>query len=331
MTEVVESPESTAPVPTGPESSASGGTAAGVEVDGRTRHYGVFYGLEPLGSSPYGLVHGNCQAESVRIVLDGPDLATVRIPPVHELVAADLPHLERVLSRASVLVSQPISEDYRELPLGTAQVRSLLPSAARMVMIPVVRFAGLYPAQVTVRPPSDPGLNPPVVNYHNLFTLAEAAGLTDAEAESRLTPAQVLTIAQASTDELRRREAAHGTIVVSDLLAAPTFAQMRTMNHPGNAILLPLAARLREQLGLTPEATDPGRPLLSGVQAPRHPAVVQAFGLDVDPTTDWLVGGEAIPAAEVRTRQLAWYAERPDVVTAGLERYTRSLAVLGLS
>ena len=56
--------------------------------EGRRRHYGAFYGLEELPGTgrPRVLVHGNCQAEALRVALGTADaLDTVRVPPVHEL------------------------------------------------------------------------------------------------------------------------------------------------------------------------------------------------------------------------------------------------------
>lgn len=298
-------------------------------VDPRTRHYGVFYGLEPLETEcPIALVHGNCQAESLRIVLDGGGLASVRIPPVHELGAADLPHLARWLGRARLLVSQPVRDGYRGLPLGTAELARGLGAGARVVRVPVIRFAGLYPAHAIVRPPSDPSLVPPVVEYHDLRVLAEAAG---GAPSAPLTVAQVRAVAALSLRALRARETAHGTLTVSDLFAAPSFAQMRTLNHPGNAIWNAVADRVRVALGLPEHRGDPGRPLLDAIHAPREPAVVDAFGLGDAPTAHWCVDGSPITAGAVREAHLRWYRAHPDAVAAGLARHADALALLGLA
>ena len=301
--------------------------------DGRTRHYGVFYGLGGLDSEePVALVHGNCQAESLRQALDGGGLATVRMPPVHELEATDLPHLEAWLARASVLVSQPVRAGYRGLPVGAAQLASCLPEAAGVVRVPVIRFAGLYPAQAIVRSPTDPGLDPPVVAYHDLRVLAEAAARRTGAAVRRatLTPATVRTIAGQSVAELQRREAAHDTVIASDLFAAPSFAQMRTINHPGNEVFVALAARVRARLGLPEHVSALPGPLLDRVHAPREEVVIAAFGLDAEPVEDWRVDAAPVTVAAVRDAQLAFYARHPEVVDAGLTRHAATLALLGL-
>ncbi|MBL7261326.1 WcbI family polysaccharide biosynthesis putative acetyltransferase [Paractinoplanes lichenicola] len=302
---------------------------AASEPDPRTRHYGVFYGLdEPGGDGPVVLVVGNCQAESLRLMLDGGGLRTVRMPPVHELVAADLVHLARWLARTALLITQPIRDNYRGLPLGSAQLREPLGRGAKTLRVPVIRFAGLYPAHAIVRPPSDPSLAPPVVAYHDLRLLAEAAGL------SLRTPFDVpavRAIAEHSLEQLRTREAAHGTVVVSDLFARPSFGQMRTLNHPGNPIWTALAARVRAAAGLPEHTVDPGRPLLDSVHAPREAVVIEAWEIDEPERPHWVVAGEPVEAGAVREAHLEWYSRHPDAVQAGLARHADALRIAGLA
>lgn len=298
--------------------------------DGRTRHYGRFYGLEQETPGDddrrRGLVVGNCQAESLRLAL-GEELDLVRMPPVHEIVASDLPHLERWLGRSHVLITQPVRDDYHALPIGSGQLAAQLPAGARVVRIPVIRFAGLYPAHAIVRPPSDPSLTPPLVAYHDLRVLAEAAGLV---APAHVSPDAVRAIASESIDQLRRREQAHGTVTVSDLFARPRFEQMRTLNHPGNAIWSALAERVGDAVGLSHPVPPLTRELLTSVHAPREAVVVETWGLDDEPAQDWVVEGETVTAARVREEHLAWYARHPDAVSAGLARHATALATLGV-
>src|ERR1700712_1681044 len=98
----------------------------------RARHFGDFYGLRSAreeDSRPLWLVVGNCQAEALRLVLDGVHdrpSSTVRIPPVHELGHSDLGPLRDLLKRASALLCQPIRAGYRDLPVGTAELAAEL-------------------------------------------------------------------------------------------------------------------------------------------------------------------------------------------------------------
>lgn len=289
---------------------------------GRQRHYSSFFGA-PV---PHGLavVVGNCQAESLRIVIDGPDLPTVRIPPVHELEPDDLPRLDRLLASASLVITQPIRDDYRGLPVGTRQLAARLPAEARLVVVPAVRHRSLHPAQVVVRHPDKPIEDPPLVAYHDLRTIAEALG----HARPRLTAAVVAAIAQESTGELRMREERNGAVPISDVFDAPRFPLLRTINHPGNPVWSELARRVRDRAGLGDAVTDPGRELLSSVIAPRESVVIEAWGLDGEPDPHWYVDGRPVHDDEVRAAQLRWYSDNPDLLRLAADRHSSALAVV---
>ncbi|MCU1405433.1 MAG: peptide transporter ATPase [Glaciihabitans sp.] len=265
-------------------------------------------------------------------MLHGPDFFTVRIPPVHEITAEDMPHLERLLPRVTTLISQPIRDGYHGLPLGSSELAARLHPTGRTALVPVVRFAGLYPTQAIIRPPSDLSLVPPVVPYHDLRIVAEAAdrlaGVT--RSQPTLTREIVRRIGDMSVNELRKREQGATTVTVSDLFEAPTFSLMRTINHPGNAVWSAIAARLRGMLDLGDHSVDPGRELLNSIHAPREQAVVDAYNLDTAAVGEWLVGESTVSTAEVRDAHLRWYADNPEVVEAGITRHRAALDVLGL-
>ncbi|RUQ39467.1 hypothetical protein D8M15_12365, partial [Micrococcus sp. HSID17228] len=158
--------------------------------EGRRRHYGHFYGLEDLPEGDLLLVWGNCQGESYRRLLGGEpgtplhgaDLVSVRVPPAFEAQPDEVEHLERLLPRVKALVTQPIPHDYRGMPIGTDQLVARLPEDAAVVRIPVVYDVSRFPWQVTLRnwkfapgAAERPGEDPPVVPYHDLRVLAEAA------------------------------------------------------------------------------------------------------------------------------------------------------------
>lgn len=293
---------------------------------GRRRHYGAFYDGPPRG--PLAVVWGNCQAEALRVALaPGLPLTTVRVPPVHELTAADLPHVARLLSRTRLVLSQPVRADYRDLPIGTAQLRAHLPADARTVVWPVIRYRGLHPWTAIVRHPSDPAAVPPVVPYHDLRTLGAAAG----RSLGRPAAGAFRAVAERSVAELARRERACD-VGVSDVLRPLGLDAVHVLNHPANPVLLALAGRVRAHLGLRGEVADPGRELLGGIRAPLDPQVLDALGLDPDRARPhWLVHGTPVTEDDVRAPQLRWYADHPAWVPAGLERYAADLEVLGSS
>lgn len=331
-----------------PETAVPAGPASA--VDGRTRHYGQFYGLTeapvPADGRRIVVVYGNCQAEALRVLLAGSataDLFTVRIPPVFELTRTDLPHLEALLARVDVLLTQPIRDDYRDLPLGTAQVTTRLRAGAEVLRWPVVFDVGSLPFQAVVRDPDDPTREPPVVPYHDLRTLAGVATGSD-RWHTEIEPAAFRAVAAASRSELARRESAGCDLGVSDLLEQPAAGDFNTVNHPGNRILIELARRVQATLGQPVDATDPGRVLLGEVITPGDPQVLAALGVEGsavaeaaatsptadDPADDWQVQGRPVSQRIVRERQERFYREHPGLVAAGMEREHDRLVTLGL-
>jgi len=287
----------------------------GDAVIARRVHYAEFFGDAPAPDG-YGVVVGNCQAESLRLVIASEHLPAVRIPAVHELDADDASRLHALLAGASFLVSQPIRDDYRGLPLGTAQLRASLPSGARVVLVPAVRFAGLHPFQAVLRLPAFPE-DPPLVAYHDVRTVAEAAGLS---VPAHLPASAVRALADASVAELRRREALGLDVAASDLFSPVVEDLARTVNHPGNALFLPLGERIVEALGSPGRVVDPGRPILASVRAPLESWVVDAWNLDAAPRPEWIVAGETVSADAVRRAHLAYYAKRPALLAAVVDR-----------
>jgi hypothetical protein len=298
-------------------------------VTGRQQHYAHFHGLLPLerDDRPLVLVHGNCQAESLRVLLAGDGntpVRTVRVPPVHELTAQDLPRLQHVLDATDVVVSQPVRDGYRDLPLGTAELLARAPRRPRLVVVPVLRWAALHPFQVIVRSPE--AGEPPVVPYHDLRTLTVAAGRP--ELPEVPSPRAVRAVRDLSARELRSRGDRHDALPVVDLFEAAGAGATQTVNHPGNVVLRGLAGRVLAALGLPADVPDPGRTLLDSVHAPVLPAVLAALGTPGPGRTDWLVHGRPTGDAEVRAAQLRWYAEHPGVAEAGLARHAEAAAEL---
>ena len=278
---------------------------------------------------------GNCQAEALRLVLDGvPDrpFSTVRMPPVHELEQADMRPLHDLLAKAAVLSCQPIRDGYRDLPLGTAELAAHLPPTARVIRWPVIRYAGLHPFQAIVRRPSDRSVVPPVVPYHDLRTVVAARrGLSvDEEWDVDVADAGFVAVAEASQAELARREALQCDVAVSDVLGRSGAEAAHTINHPGNGILTELGRRVLAAGGVTATVPTPARTLLGSVIAPLESRVLRARGIDAPGRTDWSFEGTTISPADVHRAQLQWYADNPDFVELAIARHARTLDLLGL-
>ncbi|WP_045821636.1 WcbI family polysaccharide biosynthesis putative acetyltransferase [Williamsia herbipolensis] len=301
------------------------------EHDPRTIHYGDFYGVSqapgPEDPRPLWVVWGNCQAEALRVLLDtvaDRAFVTCRVPPVHELTGDDIPHVQALLARARVVLSQPVRSGYRDLPIGTDDLTRWLPTDAVRLRWPVIRYGGLYPFQVIVRDPAAPSVSPPVVPYHDLRTLF---GRDDVE----VTPEQIRTAARWSVEQLAAREARHCDVGVSDTLLGLGAAAAHTVNHPGNPVLATVATRLLSAAGHPGTPGDPGRTLLGGVRSPLEERVIEALGLDAAPRETWTVEGRSVTSAHVHAEQAAFYAEHLTYIESARTRYAELLEILGMA
>ena len=299
---------------------------------GRREHYGEFYGLHTPDRPdlPLLVVYGNCQAEATRVLLDGAAdgrWRTLRMPPVHELEADDLPHLQRVLADTSYLVAQPVADGYRDLPLGTGEIAGLLPERASIARFPSVYWAALFPTQVIVRVP-DAG-DPPVVPYHDLRVLVAAAN--HAAASFDPVPADaVRAVRDDSLAQLRSRQEHHDTIDAATILEHAGADTTWVVNHPHNHVLMQESRAILDRLGLTGDVVDPGRVLLGELRTPVYAATLEALGADGTPTTSWQIRGEEVSEQEVADEQLRWYAEHPEAIGIGLDRHADLVRTLQL-
>ena len=73
------------------------------------------------------------------------------------------------------------------------------------------------------------------------------------------------------------------------------------------------------------------RVLLGGVRAPLEAVVVEALDLDAEPTEDWTVAGQTVPAEQLRQTHLDWYTQNPQAVEVGMRKYADQLRLLGLT
>lgn len=301
---------------------------------------GPLHTLGPVSTPdlPTVMVIGNCQADVYRDLLrTSAEVRVVDVRPVYEMTADDLPGLETDLARTDVLIVQPVRDDYRDLPLGHRQLAARLPASATVVLTPVLRYAGLHPYQVLVRPPHDRSLVPPIAPYHDLRAIVAAATGDRSVLDAAPTPEQARASATESVEALRVREQAHGTLVASDLLeGAPRW---HTINHPDRHTLATVFDRIIERLpgGLL---TDPprigDREPLGGTRAPVESTVARALGVETGDVAggarsgEWLVDGVPVPSREIIDAHLDWYAATPGVVEEGLRRHAARIEMLGL-
>ncbi|KAA9393880.1 hypothetical protein FCK90_09425 [Kocuria coralli] len=331
-----------------------------MEERARRHHYRDFYAFRTGRGHPTGhnlsgggaatdlpllVVIGNCQAESLRVLLEcSAAVRSIRVPPVFEWTNEDVAVAHRLLRRVDVLIVQPIRNDYRSLACGTEQLEALLAPGATSIRGPVLRFAGLHPFQVIARDPVNPSCDPPLVPYHDLRALVAAhrGQLRREEGpdfsgidESSVDLLALRAAAKESVDQLRYRETAHGTIRMTDVLER--YPHWHTINHPDNSTLTILVERVLETFLGGSRAGSPGRELLRSIEAPVQSELARRLDVTLRPdaTDQWRLGygpdARCIPHSEVVDAHLDYYRHRPELVSSAMRRYKERIELLGLA
>jgi hypothetical protein len=290
---------------------------------------------QPGKRRPPVVVWGNCQAAPLAALITGPlaehgwDVQAV--PPVFEVDAAGLAEVQDLLSRAALLVTQRIRDEYSIPGCGSDQLTALLPPTARVITIPVTYDTSAFPYQVNAHAGDGTRVDAPLTDYHDLRAIVAAERGLDVEDAVAWWPAPtadaVRSNAEASRAELGRREA-ELDVTVSDLLVDPV---MFTLSHPANVVLAEVARRILRVLDLPADVVVPERQFLGDRRAPVEESVVNALGWDEEARRDgWQVLGRAVDQHELLTAQLAFYADGPDIVADARVRFAARLELLGL-
>ena len=131
-----------------------------------------------------------------------------------------------------------------------------------------------------------------------------------------------------SIEQMRIRERAYGTVVVSDYLE--TTPVWHTINHPNNATLAHMAQQILAALGSTAQPQMPDYEMLGGLQGPVDKQAALALGVEVhrDEWTDRTLG--VIDQQLITAGHFDYYRSRPDVVAHGLKRHAERVENLGL-
>jgi Polysaccharide biosynthesis enzyme WcbI len=292
---------------------------------------------------PLCLVYGNCQAEPIRALLAGSSVFAesydaVRVPAVHEIGRSHVARLQRVLRAASVVVAQPIKDGYRGLPLGTEEIVALAPRSCTVIRFQALHYDALYPFQFNLRGEHLLDISAPLTAYHDLRALCAAAkGLTVDAGVSWVreyipATAELRAAAEQAEALIRERErmtdiSIAGSIVSPPRAHTPSFF---TVNHPSRFVLQRTARAIHDILGLDwrgdTSDSEGAREPLGKYRTPVERPIVDALGLDCEPTSDWIIKGRRVSAAHVARRHISWYRRRPDLVRAALGTHAERIA-----
>lgn len=286
------------------------------------------------------VVWGNCQAGPIAELLTRPlaqhGLRVIAVPPVYLIDEAGLRRAEQAVADAALLLSQPVTNNYRLPGCGTQQLASHLGPRGALVTFPVMLHVGAYPYQVRAHGADGERVDAPLTDYHDLRAVVAAErGMTLAEAlnwwpEPGTTAVQA--VAAQSLARLQAREV-DTDVAVSHLADAPS--SLWTMTHPSNQALAAVAEALLKAISVTADLTAavsaPHREYLGARRAPLEEAVVRGrewpAGI-VRP--EWVIDGQPLALPALLRRQLAFYRLRPDVIADCRTRHAKRLATLQL-
>jgi hypothetical protein len=269
------------------------------------------------------VVWGNCQAPALAGLLRAPlaahGLVVLDVPPVFEVDDAGLQRIRTALRTAAVLVTQPVSDEYRTPGCGSQQLAAVLPDHGRLVTMASAYHVGPFPYLVNAHDAAGRRVDAPLTDYHDLRTVAQALD----RSLPPLTAAGVRALDAASRSELRRREAG---LDVGVSAAATAPGAMHVFNHPAAATLCSVAAAVLQQLGVPAAVLTPDREPLGAIRAPIDAVTADALGWPR--RARWSVGGHDLDPAAVTAAHLELYRQRPDVAADAWNRHQERLRLL---
>lgn len=287
-------------------------------------------GLLDDDTRPLWLIYGGPQAWALQVLLStAPDRPYRAVPmsPDCWVPIGSVPYVAHWLTIEAVVLILPRSAPApsRVVPPGLVSGRL---AGIRTVTCSEVTFAGLHPFQV-LPPPTSPE-DPPLVPYHDLRTVAVAAGLADHSRDSAHPSAQLVQQAASWSLAYQRMREEGCEVTVLDRIRHWGGRAMHAVDRPNNDLLADLACRIQRALGVPAEVHPPTEELLGDVRAPLEPLVVDALGLGDPPRDGWLVRGHGYSTEEVEAAQLPWYTAHPKVVRDILAREHVRMDLLGI-
>lgn len=221
---------------------------------------------------------GNCQAQPLAAALTraDPGIDVVTGVAVHEAEPDPEDRLLSEFAGSDVVLAQRVSDSYPTAYLRTRHLRAAL--GDRLVVWPNVYYRGYNPEYRYLRRDGR-HLEGPLGDYHLSWVVdGWLAGrpVADVVADLRSVDANAVfaDVPEESLADLRSREA-DVDVPISDHIEEWRWATRLcwTFNHPTQALLDELAARVLRRLGVKPVPSDPDTELLGRWRGPLNPWV----------------------------------------------------------
>jgi hypothetical protein len=279
---------------------------------------------------PTVIVYGNCQAGCIAGFLrKTPAFRDSKLIPrvkgVHELSSAELPQVYAAVRGADLLLTQPVSSNYRGVGFSSDHLISLLGPFARTIYYPSLYFGGYFPNLLYLRKPGGGLFTGPGGDYHDRNILdcfiarrtvqSSIAFLAD---ENCYDKSVLRRNTEATLDELRWRESTM-EIKIADYIA-DNLRDRRlfyVFNHPINEVMFQVCSQFSGLIGCRFSGVDLASVdnWLSAVAFPVHPAVHQALGLRFSYTGRFNASGKRdLPMADALELFFDYYNRTPEAV-----------------
>ncbi|MEI8249944.1 MAG: WcbI family polysaccharide biosynthesis putative acetyltransferase [Synechococcus sp. ELA057] len=285
---------------------------------------------------------GNGQAQPLMRGLQQalPRLQIHTCPAVHLASRDDVARLHYRLSTCDLLVMHHVQAGYRcAIGLDSATLRSLLPPAARSVVLPNLHYEGHHPWIGYAHGPDERlaalEQESPLGPYHDF--LAMLAAQEDLPLERLLDPACPAAVLERLRDqhdqsllELRSHEA-DCDLAISDWFASQHRHQavVHTVNHPTQLAVDQLLRRLLQHLQLPHQlGTDlfDAADQHGALSIPIHPWVRRALHLDAWAETWGQRQGIPLPIAQQLQQSIDFYRRHPWIAAANAHHPKLQLA-----
>ncbi|GAB49898.1 WcbI family polysaccharide biosynthesis putative acetyltransferase [Mobilicoccus pelagius] len=282
---------------------------------------------------PLWVIYGGPQADSLRRLLNSDPHApyiAVSSTSADALQAQNMPGFLRLLNHADAFICERLPRAYRGLPIGFEDLLPHLRPGIPVVTFPRITYSGLHPFQVG-RDPSAGLPDPPLVPYHDLRSVAAAAGTVPVEEARHTFPSAQVIREYAAWQLFRiRQEEGRTDCAIAASVRSAGLEAVHTVDRPGNPLLLRIARNVLAALDAEDTVVDPTTMLLGQCRSPVDARIAEALGTPAPDTDSWTIHGRELTLEQIRDAQISWYRGHPDVVKAVIAAEAPRMHLLGL-
>jgi hypothetical protein len=230
--------------------------------------------------------HGNCQAVALsKYWREHFPNHEIHANHVHSMDVSDLQNYEWLCKSSDIIVSQVISDTYRdEFRLSTSWIRENKKAGCVLIVFPVMFYRGQTPQSFYIH-----GISGFKSTYHDAHLIdllcrgyQETDILASVMSEQFLAPEIIDAVCNQTISETASREQLGKVdITVSDLYQRYQRSKLlfNSINHPTRFVMLRVMERVLACLGARATLQEEGEDFLAEVVIPPYPSVASHLGI----------------------------------------------------